>query len=373
MPEEITYLDHAATSPVCAEVADQLARDLQELGWNAGTRYELGLTARKALDACRKQVARYLGCDPDEVIFTSGGTESNNIGIHACCGQFAAGGVLWNSATTHPSLAGPVNALDDSWQIVPMPLDGGGAVDTGSLAHLPVPDVVVIEWVNNEAGFVQPVAEIAAEAVVRNPNVCVLVDGAQGLGKLPPPDMTHLAVFTFAGHKIGAPVGIGGMVLRPSLKFVPLTRGGGQERGWRPGTVAVPLIRAFCNALNVISEQQAEPYAFEPIDDGGVPQPIQSPEGTYSPCITMLNVAPVEGEVLQHHLEEKGIFLGTGSACSSAKKSLSPINKALGMDAKASRCTVRWSTFPGQDQAQLDAAWRALVEQWRELKRFFSA
>jgi cysteine desulfurase len=104
-----------------------------------------------------------------------------------------------------------------------------------------------------------------------------------------------------------------------------------------------------------------------------MPVVIQSPEGCYSPCITMLNVAPVEGEVLQHHLEEKGIFLGTGSACSSARKSLSPIHKALGMDARASRCTVRWSTFPGQDVDELDRAWQVLVKQWRELKRFFDA
>jgi len=373
MPEEITYLDHAATSPVCAEIAGQLATDLQELGWNAGTRYELGLTARKALDASREQVAHYLGCDTDGVIFTSGGTESNNIGLNACCGQFSKGGVLWTSATTHPSLSGPVAALDDTWQIVSMPLSAWGSVDVMQLGALPPPDVVVLEWVNNEAGFVQPVADVAAAAVSRNPDVCILLDGAQGLGKLPPPDITSLAVFTFAGHKIGAPVGIGGMILKSSLKLTPLTHGGGQERSWRPGTVAVPLIRSFCGALQRIQGMDAMPFAFAPFDNEDTPRPIQSADGTYSPCITVLDVAPVEGEVLQHHLEEVGIFIGTGSACSSAKKSLSPIHKALGMDAQASRCTVRWSTFPGQDSAELNRAWQTLVKQWRELKRFFAS
>ncbi len=373
MSQGLVYLDHAATSPVCPEVAEQLARDLVELGWNTGTRYALGLTARKALDACREQVARHLGCETDAVIFTSGGTESNNIGLRACCGQFPGGGVLWNSATTHPSLAGPVSALDGQWQVVPMPVDAWGVVNPERLAELPPPNVVVLEWVNNEAGFVQPVAAIADAALARNAEVCILVDGAQGVGKLPLPEMAPLAAFTLVGHKVAAPVGIGGMMLKPSLKLTPLTRGGGQERGWRPGTVPLPLIRAFCNALERITAMAPTPFGFESFDDEEVPTPIQDPAGCYSPCITILNVAPVEGEVLQHHLEQKGIFLGTGSACSSAKKSLSPIHRAMGMDARASRCTVRWSTFPAQDTVQLDAAWRTLVEQWRELKRFFGA
>ncbi len=371
MLETQVYLDHAATSPVCADVAGTLARDLQALGWNAGTRYELGLAARKALDACREQVARHLGCDTDAVVFTSGGTESNNLGLHACCGQGPGKGVLWTSATAHPSLAGPVNALSDAWQVVPMPPGAGGAIDTSHLAELPAPDVVVLEWVNNEAGFVQPLDAVASEAMTRNPTCCILVDGAQGLGKLPVPDMALLSAFTFSGHKIGAPVGIGGIMLKRSLKLTPLTHGGGQERGWRPGTVAVPLIRAFCNALQIVQKKHAAPYPFAAFDDGELPRPARLQDTTYSPCITMLNVAPVEGEVLQHHLEEKGIFLGTGSACSSTRKGLSPIHRALGMDAKASRCTVRWSTFPGQDVEELDRAWQELVKQWRDLKRFF--
>ncbi len=371
MPEDIIYLDHAATSPVSPAVATQLACDLQKLGWNAGTRYELGLTTRKALESCRDAIAQYLRCERDAVIFTSGGTESNNLGLHACCGQSPNGGVLWNSTTTHPSLAGPVDALDDTWQIVPLPPASWGAVDTGALEHLPAPDVVVLEWINNEAGFVQPVADIAAAAAAQNPDVCILVDGAQGVGKLPLPDMGPLSIFTFAGHKIGAPVGIGAMMLKPSLKPAPLARGGGQERGWRPGTVSVPLVRSLCQALDLMHTHKASCFSFAPFDDGDVPTPIQSFDGVYSPCITILDVAPVEGEVLQHHLEESGIFLGTGSACSSARKSLSPIHKALGMDAKASRCTVRWSTIPGQDANELDRAWRQLVKQWRELKRFF--
>jgi cysteine desulfurase len=371
MGEERTYLDYAATAPVCGEIAEQLARDLVALGWNTGTRYELGLTAKKALEACRQALSRALGCEADAVVFTSGGTESNNLGLHACCGQFSAGGTLWRSVTTHPSLACPLEDLDVSWQVVDMPVSAWGAVDVASLASLPAPDVVVLEWVNNEVGFVQPINDIAAQAIAMNPSVRILVDGAQGFGKLALPDMAPLAAFSFAGHKIGAPVGIGGVVLNPSLKLRPLTRGGGQERGWRPGTVALPLIRALCSALERITERESRTFAFGAFDDGEIPNPVRHPDGCYSPCITVLNVAPVEGEVLQHHMEEKGIFLGTGSACSASKKGLSPIHKALGLDAKQSRCTVRWSTFPGQDIGELERVWHELVLCWRELKRFF--
>jgi cysteine desulfurase len=371
MPEKLIYLDHAATSPVAPAVAEGLARDLVELGWNTGTRYALGLTTRKALDACRAEMAQRLGCAADSVVFTSGGTESNHLGLHACCHAFAHGGVLWNSATTHPSLTGPVGALDETWQVETMPLTAWGAVDPSKLSDLPPPDVVVLEWVNNEAGFVQPVAAVAAAAIAMNPKVCILVDGAQGVGKLPLPALASIAAFSFAGHKIGAPVGIGAIVLNPSLKLAPLTRGGGQERGWRPGTVALPLIRAFGAALERIAACKGAPFAFDAFDEGDRPTPIQHPDGVYSPCITLLNVAPVEGEVLQHHMEEQGIYLGTGSACSASRKGLSPIHKAVGMDAKQSRCTVRWSTVPGQDADELARAWRELVLCWRELKRFF--
>ena len=166
-------------------------------------------------------------------------------------------------------------------------------------------------------------------------------------------------------------MGIGAIVLKPSLKLAPLTLGGGQESGWRPGTVALPLIRAFSAALERISACDATPFPFVAFDEGECPVPIQHPDGCYSPCITLLDVAPVEGEVLQHHMEEKGIYLGTGSACSASRKGLSPIHKAVGMDAKQSRCTVRWSTVPGQDRDELERAWRELVLCWRELKRFF--
>ncbi len=371
MVGEQIYLDHAATSPVCGEIAEQLARDLVELGWNTGTRYELGLTAKKALEACRLELSRALGCGADAVVFTSGGTESNNLGLHACCGQFPDGGVLWHSATTHPSLARPVEALNASWQVCAMPVAAWGAVDLAALSALPAPDVVSLEWVNNEVGFVQPINELAAQAIAMNPSVRILVDGAQGFGKLPLPNLAPLAAFSFAGHKIGAPVGIGGVVLNPSLKLKPLTHGGGQERGWRPGTVALPLIRALRGALERISQREPSTFAFSAFDDGEVPNPIRHPDGCYSPCITVLNVAPVEGEVLQHHMEEKGIFLGTGSACSASKKGLSPVHKALRMDAKQSRCTVRWSSFPGQDEDELKTAWQQMVRQWRDVKRFF--
>lgn len=371
MSDEIVYLDHAATSPVCRDIAEHLARDVQELGWNAGTRYELGLTARRALEQCRAQIAGYLGCDTDAVIFTSGGTESNNLGLHACSAQLPKGGVLWNSATTHPSLSGPVEAMDRTWNVIPMPITAGGAIDPAALADLPPPDVVVLEWVNNEVGFLQPIADVAARARALNPSVCILVDGSQGFGKLALPNLRDITAFTLAGHKIGAPVGVGGLMLAPSLTIAPLTHGGGQEHGWRPGTVAVPLVRSFCRALERITAVDAPPFAFAPVDSGSTPRPVQSEEGTYSPFITMLDVVPVEGEVLQHHLEADGIFIGTGSACSSTRKGISPIHKAMGMDAAASRGTVRWSTIPGQGPDTLNRAWRMLVKQWRELKRFF--
>ena len=147
--------------------------------------------------------------------------------------------------------------------------------------------------------------------------------------------------------------------------------GGGQEGGWRPGTVPLPLIRALCGALDAILTRGPASFAFDAFDDDAMPTPVRGAEGVYSPYITVLDLSPVEGEVLQHHLEAEGIYIGAGSACSASKKGLSPVHRAIGWHAKQSRCTLRWSTKPGQDDDELARAWQQLVLQWRELKRFF--
>ncbi len=370
-PPAQVYLDHAATSPVSAALAQQLATDLLELGWNPSTPYTPGLEARKALEAARRSIAGQLGCPPERVIFTSGGTESNNIALNACRRRFRDGGIVWHSATTHPSLALPVAALPGEWTAHSMPRTAWGAVDTAGLHRLPSPQVVVTEWVNNEIGFVQPVDAIVDAARARNPEVCILLDGAQGLGKLPVPDLAGVSAFTASGHKVGAPVGIGILVIDTAFTPAPLALGGGQEGGWRPGTESAPLARALASALERMQAADRTAFDFPALDAHTHPVVRRDPAGTYSPWITLLDLAPVEGEVLLHHLEAEHLYLGAGSACSTHRKGLSAIHAAIGLTPRQSRCTLRWSTCPGQSLDAQHAAWTRLVLKWRELKPLF--
>jgi len=370
--DTITYLDHAATSPMPEAVARRFVEAARTVGWNPSTPYRLGLAARKALDEARAGLAHALHCPQERIVLTSGGTESNNLGLAACCARYRAGGVLWHAATTHPSLAGPLAALPADWTRLTMPRTAWGAIDPAALESLPPPQVVVLEWVNNEIGFIQPVDAVVRAAHTRNPDVRVLVDGAQGFGKLPPPDLADIACFTASGHKLGAPVGIGLVVVEPGAPAAPLMLGGGQENGWRPGTEPVPLACAFAAALAHLQESAPPAFDFPALDDDAHPRPMRHPEGVYAPTITLLDLQPVEGEVLLHHLEERGIFLGAGSACSSRKKGLSAIHQAAGLTPRQSRCTLRWSTCPGQPEAELEAAWRRLVSTWRDLVPLFT-
>ncbi len=370
-PQGQVYLDHAATSPILAKEAELFVQELQEIPWNSSAAYDLGLRSKKALEEARSQIALDLGVCSNDLVFTSGGTESNNLALQACTRGMPAAR-LWQSRTLHPSMSEPISALDkDVWEICPLPVLSGGSVDLQACKRLQAPDVLVIEWVNNEMGFIQPLEELMALARAMNAKVRMVVDGAQALGKLPMLPVKSLHALTFSGHKLGAPVGVGGLYLSPALLPTPMLRGGGQERGWRSGTVAVPLIRSLARVLHNAIQSPAKPFAFPRIDDGDHPKLIRAEACQYTPHIVALDTRPVEGEVLMHHLAEEGIYLSTGSACSAHKRGGSATHRAVGLDDRASRCILRWSHAHHQSEKDLLLAWNRLVYHWRELKRFF--
>jgi cysteine desulfurase len=363
------YLDHAATSPMTGDLIEKHCNYLKEFGYNSNTVYEPGLKSKTQLEEIRKKFSENLRIDKNDLIFTSGGTESNNLAINCICGGKKSGGIIWYSSTSHPSLLNPVNNLSDQWSKIPIPLKKSGIIDIEKCADLEIPDVIALEWVNSEVGFIQPINQLKMFLKEKNIKCELIIDGVQGFGKIDLIDLKSVTTFTFTGHKCGSPVGIGGLYLKNSLKYKPMLLGGGQEREMRSGTVSVPLVSSFWDAFKTCDDKRKNFKDIQWRIDK--PNLIQDEETSYSPYIMMLNTEPVEGEVLLHHLEEKGIYLGLGSACSASKKKISNTHKAIGLSNQQSRCTLRLSITPFNQQSEIDFVLQNISETWNSLNRFF--
>ncbi|MBF0196087.1 MAG: aminotransferase class V-fold PLP-dependent enzyme [Planctomycetes bacterium] len=367
MPPIRHYFDHAATSPIREDMIDQYNHYLREFSWNAGTVYEGGLNSKKALETARGDFSQFLSVQPETIIFTSGGTESNNLAIHAFS-KNKKQGVIWLSKTVHPSQKEPAMALaEKGWQIIDLPTRKSGVIDLSRLDSLPDPDLFVCEWVNSEAGFIQPIAELGQYLQDHHSKCHLLVDGVQGFAKVKLPPLKNVHAFSISGHKVGAPVGVGALMLKHK-KTCALNKGGGQEGGWRSGTVAVPAICIFRDTFMKMSKT---PLKLTPSFSQNGPSIIRNNEENYTPAIWLLNTAPVDGEVLLHQLESYGVAVGLGSACKASRKKISETHRALGLDDTSSRKTLRLSLSPYTDQDSLTYTCELIEKLWNESKKFF--
>ncbi len=364
------YLDHAATSPMTGDLIDRYIDYLKEYSYNSNTVYEPGLKAKQQLEKVRQNFASQLNVNKNDLIFTSGGTESNNMAIHCITQTLKSDKVIWYSKTAHPSLLNPILNLDDRWEKIPLPINKTGTLDFDSLKGLKPPDVIALEWVNSETGFIQNVSKLQDFIAENNINCHLIVDGVQGMSKCDMINLNKVTAFTFSGHKCGSPVGIGCTILKNSQRYSAMLHGGGQENGLRSGTNSVPLAMIFWDAFN--KNQQTLANNEEVNWSLSKPSAIRHDANEYSPYIYILDTSPVEGEVLLHHLEEKGIFIGLGSACSASKKKISNTHKAIGLTEKQSRCTIRISFTPFTSHEEIEKAQQAISEEWESLNRFFS-
>lgn len=242
----VVYVDYNATTPIDPEVYEAMRPYLTLRFGNPSSHHAYGRTAALALEEARGQVADLIGARSGEIVFTSGGTESNNLAIR---GHGLSAGRIVTSAVEHPSVAGPVRCLvDEGWRHDVLPVDATGRIDLDaarSILSTPA-DVVSVIAAQNETGVVQPVAEIAALARAANPDVVVHTDAAQAAGKIPV-DVGELGVdlATIVSHKMYGPKGVGALFVRGHRIRRPLMVGGGQEAGVRPGTEPVAAIVGF--------------------------------------------------------------------------------------------------------------------------------
>lgn len=378
------YLDYNATTPIAAEAREAMLPFLDAEYGNPSSAHRLGRAAHEAVVRARGQVAGLLGAQPDEILFTSGGTESNNLAIKGVAlaqalarGDARLGGHLVISAVEHPAVAEPARFLKRlGWQVTVVGTNRHGLVDAAEVAAALRDDtqLVSVMHANNEIGTIQPIRAIADRCRARG--VLVHTDAAQSAGKIPV-DVDELGVdlLSIAGHKLYAPKGVGALFVRRGTKLEPLLHGAGHESGRRAGTENVPYLVALGRAAEWAAAGLTEASArMAALRDRlherlrAAVDPRLSVNGADAPRLPntlSVNFPDVVGAELLARAPE--VCASTGAACHSGETHLSATLAAIGLDAAVARGTVRLSLGRSTTADQIDRAAELLGVAWRAL------
>ena len=385
MPPRPVYLDYAATTPVRPEVLEAMLPYLTEQAFgNPSSAHRFGRAARAGLEQARREVAHAVGAEPTEVIFTSGGTEADNLGIlGAALAARDRGAAMCAavSAIEHKAILAAAHAVCHlGGREVLLPVDADGRVELDALdAALRVrPAVVSIMWVNNEVGVVQPVGEIAGRC--RQAGVAYHTDAVQAFGKVP----VNIAAVgctlaSLSGHKIGAPKGVGALVVRDRKAIEAIIHGGGQQYGIRPGTENVAGAVAMGRAATLAAaEQAAEAARLRALRDelaarlrAAVTElVVNAAGGERAPHVLSIAVPGADSEALLMHLDLAGVAASSGSACSTGAVEPSHVLVAMGVPRELALGAVRLSLGHGttaEDVARAAEVMPGVVAKVRKL------
>lgn len=340
------YLDHAASTPVRREVLEAMWPYLTGEFGNPSSHHEVGESAARALAAARASIASQLACRPAELIVTSGGTESDNLAVKGIVLASTRGRHVITTAIEHEAVLESVaylSRLHDA-SVTILPVDSEGLVSVSSLEAALRPDtaLVSIQHANNEVGVVQPIAALAAAS--RNAGVPFHTDAVQSAGWLPFP--VEADAITIAGHKLGAPKGIGLLKVRAGIPLEPLLHGGGQERGRRSGTENVAGLVGLATALQLAPRGHSSTVRDALID--GVLAAVPTAFLTGSRSSRLANHASfcfpgTSGEAVLLELERHGITCSSGSACAAGSDEPSHVLTAMGIPPAVAQTAVRFT------------------------------
>ncbi len=374
----MAYLDHNATTPLDERVLEAMRPYLGEGFGNPSSLHRRGRLAADALSRAREQVAALVGAQPDRVIFTSGGTEANNLALKGVGGS----GRILVSAVEHASVMAPVGSLARHGRPVgTIPVDGEGRVEMAAFQGL-LSDagLVSVMAANNETGVVQEVAELAGMA--REAGALFHTDAVQAAGKLPLRTGNGIGLMTLSAHKFAGPQGVGALVADRSIELEPLLHGGGQERGVRCGTQNVAGIVGFGCAAELAAAELDERSGrscrlrdrFEAELRARFPDAvIFAGTAPRLPNTSFFALPGIEGTTLVLGLDRRGLAVSSGAACGSGHDEPSHVLAAMGVPAETARGAVRVSFGPGNDEADVDALLTGLSEQSTSLRRMAAA
>ena len=361
------YFDHNATTPVAEEVADALARATRDLFGNASSVHAFGQQAKAAMDEARSAVAALLAAEASDVVFTSGGTEADNLAIRGAAEAREPAGRrhLIASAIEHEAVLNTLKAMARrGWRTTLLPVDAGGLVAPDALRGALADDTALVSVMhaNNEIGTVQPIAELAAIAHERG--AVFHTDAVQSAGKIPM-DVRALGVdlLSISAHKFYGPKGTGALWIRRGLRLVPQMTGGRHERNRRAGTENVPGLAAMgVAAAHAAAAQAADAARIGALRDrleagilariaGTAVNGVRAPR---VPNTTNVSFDRVEAESLLIALDLEGVAVSTGSACSSGALEPSHVLRAMGLSAHRTQNSIRFSLGSGNTEAEVD-------------------
>ncbi len=360
------YLDHNATTPLDESVLAAMLPWLRDSWGNPSSRHEYGREARRALDDARQRVAAAVGAHPTEVIFTSGGSEANNLFLKGAASSLRPG-FLAVGATEHPSVARPVAQLaPQGWTIRKLAVNADGHLSPPAWAEALAlrPRLISVMLANNETGVIQDIPTLAREA--QSCGAWFHSDAVQAFGKVALDfralNGTGVHALTISGHKIGGPKGAAALVMDKRAELRPLIAGGGQEGNLRSGTENVAAIVGFGLACErVVSRLAAESARLRGLRDRlergltALGATIFAPTAERLPNTCFFAFARVDGETLVGKLDRAGFAVASGSACSSANPEPSPVLAAMGVPDDLARGAVRVSFGARNTEAEVDA------------------
>ena len=369
------YFDHNATTPIAPEVLEAMTSCLGQVYGNASSIHYFGQAAKQRLEAARRQVAALTGAKPGEIVFTAGGTESDNMAVLGVARRTTGERHVITSAIEHPAVMSACAQLErEGVAVTRLRVGSDGVVDPDDVRRTLRPETVLVSVMhaNNELGTIQPIVEIAQ--IAHEAGVPVHTDGVQSLGKIPI-DVNALGVdlYSMSAHKIFGPKGVGALYVRKGTALAPLTFGGHHERDRRPGTENVPAAAGFGiaamlpahNSETAGLRDRLERAILDRIPDTGV----NGARAARTPNTTNIYFDGVDGEAMVIALDLRGFAVSTGSACSSGAITPSHVLTAIGLSAERARSSLRFSLGQSNTAEQIDALVEAVAASVAHLRR----
>lgn len=378
------YFDNSASTKVADSVIEVMIKTMREDYGNPSAKHMMGVAAEKYVKEATRMIAKTLKVEEKEILFTSGGTESNNIAlIGGALANQRRGKNIISTAIEHPAVYEPLGKLVElGFEVTILPVDRAGHICLEELKNAIREDTIIVStmYVNNEVGAVEPVEEIAKIVHEKNPDCLYHVDAIQGYGKYKiQPKKQGIDLMSVSGHKLHGPKGVGFLYIQKDAKVNPILFGGGQQRGMRSGTINVPGIAGMGEAARLAYEHFDEKiekmiaikdYLMDQLEKmEGIH--LNSFRGTQSaPHILSVSVQGVRAEVLLHALEDREIYVSSGSACSSNHPGISGTLKGIGLEDEFLDSTVRISLCSENTLEEADYFLETLKELLPMLRRF---
>lgn len=383
------YLDNSATTRVFPEVAELMTKVMCEDYGNPSSMHRKGMEAEQYIRYAKETLAKLLKVSEKEILFTSGGTESDNMALIGCAmANQRRGRHLITTRIEHPAILQTMHYLEtQGFRVTYLPVDRTGRICLEDLRKAMGPDTILVSimYVNNEIGSLQPIAEAGALIKKMNPQTLFHVDAVQGFGKFKIyPKKMNIDLMSVSSHKIHGPKGVGFLYVGEKVKILPITYGGGQQKNMRSGTENVPGIAGMTMAAEKIYEKFEEEVnklyeikeyfiqgvqRMEGIQVNGLIPDAPDYRGT-APHVVSVSVAGVRSEVLLHALEEKGIYISAGSACASNKPQTSETLKAIGLQRELWDSTIRFSFSVFTTKEEIDYTLEVMYDMIPMLRKY---